>query len=218
MPKRLPFPSSELALDIYFQFTIKHINDNAARLQIDTIRLGLLNSYLTDWNSVFAKSRNVDKRTKTITQKKNNLRDVMITVMREMYKNIPDLLFTTEDRVVFNLPKKKENRSAPPVPDTIPIITVDVGRRLQHSIKFYNEGSSKAKPYLCRGCQIWYKMGTSPTDVSEMQYMATASKSPYLHVFKGEVGGQMVHYWARWENTAGKTGSWSQIAMATIAG
>lgn len=218
MPKRLPFPSAESDLNVYFQAVVLHANENTTRLNINVDALNTINHYLDNWNVYYPKSQNNDLRTKSITQNKNIYRENLIVSLREMYRNIPFNTYTTEDRNVFNFPERKETRSAPPVPDTVPIITIDMSHRLQHTIRFYNEGGSKSKPYLCRGCQIWYKIGDAPTDISELQYLATAPKSPYLHHFNGDVAGKQIHYWARWENTAGRTGSWSKEVAATIAG
>jgi hypothetical protein len=218
MPKRLPFPSAESDLNVYFQAVVLHANENATRLHINPDTLTILNSHLHHWNNYYPKSQNNDLRTKSITQNKNIYRENLIVSLREMYRNIPFNAYTTEDRNVFNLPERKETRSAPPVPDSTPVLSIDMRHRLQHSVKFYNNGGSKSKPYLCRGCQIWYKIGDAPTHISELQYLATAPKSPYIHHFNGDVAGKQIHYWARWENTAGKTGSWSNEVAATIAG
>ena len=69
-----------------------------------------------------------------------------------------------------------------------------------------------------RGCQIWYKIGSPPSDIKEMSYMITASKSPYTHIFEGNDAGKMVYYWMRWENTQGETGPWSDEVSGTIGG
>ena len=218
MPKRLPFPGADSELNIYFQTVIKYLTDNDVRLLLLSATLVALNAELAIWNDYFPKSQNDSIRTKTITQLKNESRENLIVLLRAIYRNIPFGVFTTEDRNTFDLPLKKERRMLSPIPDSIPVGTVDVSERLQHSIIFFNDSGSKAKPYLCRGCQIWYKIGEKPTDVSEMQYMATASKSPHLHVYAGEHAGKPIYYWFRWENTVGKTGPWSKVVMATLVG
>jgi hypothetical protein len=218
MPIRLPFPSTESELDNYFKQCIAHLEDNKVRLQIPDEDITTALSILARWNTYFLKAQNLDLRTKSITQNKNESREDLIALMRKIYKNIPDRLLLVEDRVLFNLPKKKGYRSAPPVAETVPIVTVYINNRLEHTIKFFNSGAAKSKPYLTRGCQIWYKIGEPPADIEDMRYMITASKSPHIHHFKGIDIGKTVYYWARWENSAGKTGAWSAVVQATIAG
>lgn len=218
MPIRLPFPSIESELDSYFKQCMAHLDANKVRLQIPQDDITLALSFLAIWNAYYPKTQNLDLRTKSITQYKNESRENLIVLMRKMYKNIPARLLLVEDRVLFNLPEKKSHRSAPPVAETVPIVAVYNNNRLAHSLKFHNSGASKTKPYLTRGCQIWYKIGDPPTDVEDMRYMITASKSPHIHHFKGEDIGKTVYYWARWENSAGKTGAWSAAVQATITG
>ena len=218
MPNRLPFPSAEAALNTYFQINIPYLIDNANRLNINSANQTTLNQLLVDWNTIYPKSTNANLRTKTITTNKNKIQEELIRFMRKIFRDIPATSFTIKDRTTLNLPQKKGYRSAPPVPSSVPKGAVNINNRLQHTVSFYNTGGSKAKPYLVRGCQIWYKIGSSPTDVKEMSYLITASKSPYTHVFDGKDAGKMVYYWMRWENTQGETGPWSDEVGATIGG
>lgn len=218
MPLRLPFPSSEAELNIYFQNATAYLIANAARLNISAATLAHLSGVLNEWNTVYPKCVNKDLRTKTFTQIKNQLQEELIRAMRQVYLDIPQTTFTTEDRAALNLTKRKNYRSLPPVPDTVPVGSVAINNRLEHCIRFFNSGGSKAKPYLVRGCQIWYKIGEPVVDVSELRYLITASKSGYTHYFEGQLAGKMVHYWLRWENTKGETGPWSTIISATIGG
>ena len=218
MPNRLPFPSSEGELNTYFQNNVAYLIANATRLNIDTTSQNAITQLMNDWNTVFPMSINLDLRTMTITMNKNKVRDDLMKAMRKIYKDIPETTFTTEDRVTFNLPKKKGYRSAPPIPSSVPVGRININNRLQHHISFFNDGGSKAKPYLVRGCQIWYKIGSPPTDVTEMSYMITAARASHSHNFEGQHAGKMVYYWLRWENTAGQAGPWSNEIMATIAG
>ena len=218
MPNRLPFPSAEGELHIYFQYNVAYLIANATRLNIATDRQNALTQLLNDWVAIYPKSTNRDLRTKTITINKNKIREDLMKAMRNIFNDIPETTFTEEDRVTFNLPKKKGYRSAPPIPTTVPVVRININNRLQHHISFFNEGASKAKPYLVRGCQIWYKIGLPPIDVTEMSYMITAPRASHSHDFNGQHAGKMVYYWLRWENTAGQTGPWSNQVMATIAG
>lgn len=218
MPLRLPFPSSEGELNIYFQISIAYLNTNAARLGIAATRLLLVLDLLNHWNTTYPICVNKDLRTKTHTQTKNQLQTDLMRALRQLYNDIPESAFTIEDRQTLNLPKKKGYRTAPPVPSTVPIGTVNINNRLEHHISVFNSGGSKAKPYLVRGCQIWYKIGETPGSFSEMSYSITTSKSPHIHHFGGQDVGKMVHYWLRWENTKGETGPWSSMVSATIGG
>jgi hypothetical protein len=65
----------------------------------------------------------------------------------------------------------------------------------------------------------WLKIdGPPPVDPSELRYLATDTRSPYVAGFDGANGGKTAYYMLRWVNTRGETGSWSQTVSATITG
>ena len=78
---------------------------------------------------------------------------------------------------------------------------------------------SKAKPPGVEGCQLWLFIGTTPpTDVSQMRYTATDTKTPYRFDFEPGDAGKTAYWWLRWVNTKGEVGPWSAVVSATITG
>ena len=74
-----------------------------------------------------------------------------------------------------------------------------------------------AKPDGVRGAQIWVKIGDpAPLDPSELTFLATDTRTPYVATFDGADANKVAHYMLRWENTRGETGPWSETASATI--
>ena len=68
-----------------------------------------------------------------------------------------------------------------------------------------------------RGAQIWVKLGDAvPVDPSELTFLATDTRTPYLAKFDGADANKVVHYMLRWESTRGEPGPWSETASATI--
>lgn len=89
--------------------------------------------------------------------------------------------------------------------------------RLEQVIHFFDEATpnSKAKPAGVRACELWCKIGGAPpVDASELLYLATDTKSPYIAHFEGATAGQTVHYWLRWVNTRNEPGPWSETISA----
>ncbi len=104
-------------------------------------------------------------------------------------------------------------------PITRPVVTVDSGQRLQHTISFADEATPtrKGKPGGARGVQIWVKIGDpAPVDPSELTYLATDTRTPYMAKFDGADANKTAHYMLRWESTRGEPGPWSETASATI--
>jgi hypothetical protein len=104
-------------------------------------------------------------------------------------------------------------------PETRPVVSVDTRQRLQHTIGFADEATPtrKAKPAGVRGAQIWVKIGDpAPVDPSELTFLATDTRTPYVATFEGADANKVAHYMLRWESTRGETGPWSETASATI--
>ncbi len=104
-------------------------------------------------------------------------------------------------------------------PETRPVASVDTRERLQHTISFADEATPtrRAKPAGVRGAQIWVKVGDpAPVDPSELTFLATDTRTPYLATFDGADAKKVAHYMLRWESTRGEPGPWSETASATI--
>jgi len=218
MPNSKPFPSKEADLNSYFQIAVPYLLENRIRLLISQANQDLISLKLEAWNEIFPQSQNSNTKTKTIIQIKDGAKEELMTALRAVYADIPASIWTLEDRNTLNVHERSTTRTPAPVPTTIPIGQVDTSRRLEHTISFTNEDGSLAKPFGVRGCQIWYKIGTPAVDPSELSFMFTDTSSPHVHQFNGELAGQNVYYWLRWENTRGETGPWSDVVMATITG
>lgn len=113
---------------------------------------------------------------------------------------------------------RSTTRTAVAVPTTRPVATIDTSQRLQHTISFVDEQTpgNRKKPDGVMGCEVWIKIGTPPTDPSELTYLATDTKTPYTAVFDGADAGKLVSYMLRWVNRRGERGPWSQTVSATI--
>ncbi len=106
-------------------------------------------------------------------------------------------------------------------PTTAPSGRVETTNVREHTIHFADPSTprSKAKPPGVRGCQIWVKIGTTPpASASELHYLATDTRTPYVAQFEPADAGKNAYYWLRWENTKGETGPWSAMVSATITG
>ena len=59
-------------------------------------------------------------------------------------------------------------------------------------------------------------MSKLPVVPSELTFLATDTRTPYVAAFEGSDANKLAHYMLRWEFTAGETGPWSETASATI--
>jgi hypothetical protein len=96
---------------------------------------------------------------------------------------------------------------------------VDTSQRLRHTISFVDEltPNTRGKPDGVSGCEVWVKVGNAaPADPSELKYLATDTRTPYVAEFDGADAGKTAYYMLRWVSTRGETGPWSQTVSGTI--
>ena len=55
----------------------------------------------------------------------------------------------------------------------------------------------------------------APVDPSELTFLATDTRMPYVATFAGADANKVAHYMLRWESTRGEPGPWSETASAT---
>jgi hypothetical protein len=60
--------------------------------------------------------------------------------------------------------------------------------------------------------------GNTPVNASELIYLATATRTPYVVDYGGADIGKYAYYWLRWVNRRGKVGPWSSAISAMVAG
>lgn len=107
-------------------------------------------------------------------------------------------------------------------PTTHPIIKLECGNRLQHTIHFVDSATptKKAKPAGVLGAEIWIALTSvgspTPTDPAVFSFVALDTRTPYTLDFLGVDGGKNAHYLLRWVNPKGDKGPWSETATATI--
>ena len=71
------------------------------------------------------------------------------------------------------------------------------------------------------GAEVWLKLvdagAPAPTNPAALTFLTMTTKPTFRAEFKPGEGGKTVVYMARWINTRGEKGPWSEIAMATVA-
>lgn len=107
-----------------------------------------------------------------------------------------------------------------PAPTTRPVVSINLGQRLQHTLNFADETTPtrRAKPHGVIGVEVWAKVGTtSPANESELTYRGIDSSTPAVLNFTSADGNKTAYYWTRWVTGTGEFGPWSEQVSATIA-
>ncbi|MGL4995689.1 MAG: hypothetical protein ACRC6G_05905 [Deefgea sp.] len=131
-----------------------------------------------------------------------------------------DPSLSDEQRAAAGLPVHKKSRTRAKAPTTRPLVEIEAGQRLRHTLHFRDEGSTrKARPVGVQGAEIWVKLGnTPPASTDELRFLALDTSSPYTCHFDIPDAGQTAYYMLRWLSTNGKPGPWSETVSATVGG
>ena len=198
------------------------VNANLADFGLVAGDVAALNAAQTEWDTAYPLVAPAVLAASAATQAKATARDVLTAAVRALVKLIqakPSV--SDESKQAIGITVADGIKTSVAVPSTAPVGRIEQANRLEHTINFADSTTptSKAKPAGVRGCQVWVKIGTTPpASASELHYLATDTRTPYIAQFDAADAGKTAYYWLRWENTKGETGPWSAVASATITG
>ena len=214
-------PGADGAFDAWQDNYVAYLVANAVALGLDPlVDIPPLTAAQTIWATDYPANITAQQAAQAARQAKDAARAAFETVIRALTRRIQaDPAVAAELKAGAGITVPDTIATAAATPATRPVVSVDTSQRLQHTIGFADEATptSKAKPAGVRGAQIWVKVGDpAPLDPSELTFLATDTRTPYLAQFDGADANKVAHYMLRWENTRGELGPWSETASATI--
>lgn len=213
-------PSSDADFTVWMQNFINYANSNLSTLGLTAADLTPIQEAETTWETAYANLVATQAQAQSARQTKDDARAAQEALVRPLVGRLQTSSNVTDaQRQSLAITVRSSSRTATPTPTTRPVATVDTSKRLQHTISFVDEltPTSRAKPDGMAGCEIWVKISDAPpADPSELKYLATDTRSPYLVEFEGADAGKMAYYMLRWINTRGERGPWSQTINGTI--
>ncbi|MBY0311380.1 MAG: hypothetical protein K2W85_04875 [Phycisphaerales bacterium] len=115
-------------------------------------------------------------------------------------------------------------------PSSRPLALVESGQRLTHQLRLVDESTPtrRARPAGVLGAEVWVKLVAPPNadtpaptdparDPSSFTFLTMTTRPSFRAEFKAGEGGKTAVYMARWINTRGEKGPWSEITTATVA-
>ena len=215
-------PATDADFDSFTTQLGTFVNGNLADFGLAAGDVGVLNAAQTVWDAAYPAVAPAVAAASAATQAKATARDALTVAVRGLVKLIqakPGV--SDESKQAIGITVSAGTRTPVGVPGTAPVGQIELLNRLEQTINFADATSptSKAKPASVRGCQVWLKIGTTPpASASELHFLATDTRSPYVAQFDATDAGKTAYYWLRWENTKGETGPWSAPVSATITG
>jgi len=217
MPDYIPDTDAEFRA--WLKNFLDYANANLAALGLVAADTAPLGTAATTFNTAMDNNIAAQAAAKAAVESKETSRAAAEVLVRALAQRIQaDGTVLDAQRHSLGLNVRATTRTPVAVPATRPVATIDTSQRLQHTISFGDEETpgTRKKPDGVTGCEIWFKLGTPPSDPSELTYLATDTKTPYTAVFDGADAGKVAHYMLRWVNRRGERGPWSQTVSATI--
>jgi len=122
------------------------------------------------------------------------------------------------DREAFGLPPRDDTRTSQPVPAITVGLTVRPKEARQIEVeRVVAETGDKANPYGMDGAVLYEKVGgPAPTLPEELPQSMILKRHKTVREYPETDRGKPVWYAARWQNSKGEKGSWSDIVEAYI--
>jgi hypothetical protein len=130
---------------------------------------------------------------------------------------------TNADRAEMGITVRDTSPTPAPAPTSRPLALIDSGQRLTHQLRLVDESTPtrRARPVGVLGAEVWVKLvdadQPAPTDPAALTFLTMTTKPSFRAEFKAGEGGKTAVYMARWVNTRGEKGPWSEITTATVA-
>ncbi len=130
---------------------------------------------------------------------------------------------TNADRAEMGITVRDTSPSPAPAPSSRPLALVESGQRLTHQLRLVDESTPtrRARPAGVLGAEVWVKLvdadQPAPTDPAALTFLTMTTKPSFRAEFKAGEGGKTAVYMARWVNTRGEKGPWSEVTTATVA-
>ena len=210
-------PDGDARFDAWQSNFVTYVNDHLPELGLSPADVAGLNGSAASWSSDFPAHGAAQSAAR---EAKDRARVELNGMIRPLVRRLhAESQVDDGERAArgITVPDRVATPTGPPV--TRPLVRVDSGQRLQHTIHFTDEATPtrRAKPSGVMGAEIWAKLGDPPPDgPSELKFLSIDTRTPHTAEFSGEDGGKTAHYMLRWVATTGEKGPWSETASATI--
>jgi hypothetical protein len=195
---------------------------------LDPALLTDLKKALDAWNAMYPAHVAAHAAAQAARQAKDAARAALEKQVRPVTNFVQGYPKTTNaDRAEMGITVRETSKTPAPTPTTRPLVSVDPAARLTHELRLVDEGSPtrRGKPPGVAGAEVWVKLvdadQPAPTDPARdprsFTFLTMTTKPSFRAEFKAGEGGKTAVYMARWVNTRGEKGPWSEITTATVA-
>ncbi len=221
MADYIPAPDAEF--NAWQSNFVTYANANLAGLGLVAGDMTPITAAQTTWASAFPAHVTAQAAAQSASAAKSGSRVAYVTVLRALVKRLQASASVSDaERASLGITVPDPGSTPIGPPTTRPVVSVECGQRLQHTINFTDEATPtrKAKPAGVLGAEIWVNIlaigQPTPTDPTAFNFVALDTRTPYTLDFAGADGGKNAHYLLRWVNPTGEKGPWSETASVTV--
>jgi hypothetical protein len=199
-------------------FTTK-IAPKAPAWNIPTDAVAALQAKKARWTTAYAAASDPATRTKGTVKEKQEARTEYEAALRAFIRTYVayNPAITDKDREDLGVPVHKSGRTPAPRADKAPVVTVSPAGARQVRFDFGAEKGSAAKPAGQHGAEIaWVIRDEAPASYDDFAHSSFDTHSPLVLSFDLPNAGKRLWFAARWENTRGVKGPWSEIESTII--
>jgi hypothetical protein len=182
---------------------------------------GEFREVLEAYRPVYALWENPATRTALMTPGLVKAEETVKPVYRELYGFFKGNRFVSDnDLQAMAMPRRAEGgRSPVPVPSGVPHLDIYHPSEGVVEVHFKDKRSvHRAKPRGVHGVEfLWGLLDRPPVSRDELTRGAFDTRTPYRFVFGIEEVGKSMYIAARWENTRGAKGPWSELYQTMIS-
>lgn len=221
MAQRGPIPTRDTDFNTYINNAINYMVANAGSLGITAGTVTELQNKQANWNALFPQSQNPALRTSAITDQKNNLREEIEDLLRDVYSNIREADLNEAARNALNLPERDDEPTPRPAITTAPHVDLKAGSgaRIEVTLRVESDADRASRHEHADSIELCYKIGdpgpNSPADCNKTVMFTRA-----LHTLKLDIAdaGQRFYCYVKWKNTSNdeKSGPWSNMSSIVI--
>jgi len=190
----------------------------------DPTDLKPLETALETWNKDYPAHVAAQQRAEGARQAKDAARAALEKEVRPVTNFVQGYPKTTNaDRAEMGITVRDTSPTRALAPSSRPLALVESGQRLTHQLRLVDESTPtrRARPAGVLGAEVWVKLvdadSPAPTDPAALTFLTMTTRPSFRAEFKAGEGGKTAVYMARWVNTRGEKGPWSEVTTATVA-
>ncbi len=219
----MSIPIKDGDFNTYIKLAIPYLQANDARLGVSGPNVNEMVDKLNDWNDLYPKTQDDTQVTPILIDDKNDLRDEIEELLREVFDDIPQTALTNADRGKLKLPKRDDVNTPRPKITTVPFVnllsrssaTIRVRCRVE---KDSTRASRHEHADVIELCYLIGGEDDAPERPADCDTTIIFKRA--LHTVELDVADARKTFYSftRWKNTSddSKSSGWSRLESAVI--